>query len=416
MTATSAEPAPTPRPADEWAADGNALVFVARGLVLVGLGWFIGGLVGAGMAAAAVIATWKRTVGLVAASAAALMVAAGFATVFEVTPTADSLRSNFADVRPIASSLGLAAGMLAMVAVVTAAWRERADTPAQEVATSTEDGGAFPFWAPWRVLGSDEHRATVRAVLPWVVVLLISFVLMGVLAPSPLPGAMHQLVGNLRDGAGYVVGRAGHYQATGGPSPVPALVGAFGPGGATLALLVAAVGAVLLAMRLAAAHAGRSAAVFAGIGVLAIEVVTRQRLPGVLATLALLAAATLGADEHHPTPRAALAGVALGVAVLCQPWAIMGAPLLVAWLGFGHDGESTGAPSAAALALVAALVTGAPWQRYLVSRFHTWAPSTSMGFSLDAISPFLALLVLGAVIVAMRRRAAQTTVEPAHQA
>ena len=399
MTTTSRPPqAPAPTADEGWARDGGTRAFLIRGAVLVGVGYAIGGLVGAGVAGAGVATTWRRPASLVAGSAAVMLVVSGFATVFEVTPEKGSLRSNFADVRPVASACGLAAGVLAIVAVTTLAFRERATSGPAAPSSATAAGSPLSR-ARQRISG-----ARLRAAAPFAAILGVTLVVRIALLPA-VPAALRELIANLRSGDGYVLGRSGSFQATGAPSPVPAVLGAFAPGGAGLTLLLASVAIVGLTMALTHFLAGRRAAALAGLAVLVLQVGTHQTLPSTLAAALLLGSILLGTDLDRPTVRAALAGVALGLAILCLPWTVLAAPLLVGWIGFGRSRAHPGSVGAAATALAIAVLTTVPWLRYLSGRFHTLQPSTDMAFGLPTIAAFLPLAVVAtAVLVAARRR------------
>jgi hypothetical protein len=96
----------------------------ATAAVLGGLAWFFGGIIGLlaaaiGLAIAAILG--PRWVG---AAAFGSMVIAALATVLE-EEISNSYGITFARDRPIASNSALAAGVLALVAVVTFAARER---------------------------------------------------------------------------------------------------------------------------------------------------------------------------------------------------------------------------------------------------------------------------------------------------
>jgi len=397
---------------DPWAADGSTAAFAVRAVVLLAVGGFLGGVLGLGVAGLGVVATWRRPTALVAGAAAASLLAAALATIFEVVPQPGSLRSNFADVRPVASALGLTAGMLAIVAVTTMAVRERAPRPA----APPQPTGRDP-WDPAQPTGLAGLRARaaapawregLRLLAPFVAVTFLVVIVRVVLPPAALPSPLHQLIGNLRGGSGYVLGTPGRYRATGAWSPLPALVGAFAPGGATLALLVASVAAVGLALVLANLLAGPRIAAVAALVVLVLQVATGQQLPSTLAAALLLAAMVLGTEIEGPTGRAALAGVALGLAVLSLPWAVLGAPLLVGWISFGRSRAHPGRVGGATMALAAAVLTTVPWLRYVSGRFHTFAPSTDMAFGLATAAAFLPLLVVaGTGLVAARRHPAQ---------
>ena len=95
----------------------------------------------------------------------------------------------------------------------------------------------------------------------------------------------------------------------------------------------------------------------------------------------------------------AFSGLALALAVLAEPWAIIGIPCLAFWLGFGRSRDHQGSFRAALLALLVLVVALYPWQRYLVTRFDTLAPSTAMSLTLGSVGVFGALALVAALTI-----------------
>lgn len=117
---------------------------------VTGAGWLIGGWIGSALAAlgALVGLRWHR---LVAAYAAATVAAAGLATLVEAPlPAEPPAITTFVQDRPVAGTIGLAAGLLALSAVATGIWAERSG----EVRTGSR-----------RVVGSRSARHGVAAAL-----------------------------------------------------------------------------------------------------------------------------------------------------------------------------------------------------------------------------------------------------------
>jgi len=104
-------------------------------LAVVGIAWLFAGLTG--VLASAVELVIYRFAGprWAAAAALAALIVAALATVLEA-PTASAALS-FAVQRPVASEAGRIAGVLAFVAVVTAAVRERVPRSAAEAGAAT---------------------------------------------------------------------------------------------------------------------------------------------------------------------------------------------------------------------------------------------------------------------------------------
>jgi len=96
---------------------------------LVAVGWFIGGLAGAGAAIGGVALGLRRSPTAVAAAAFFALVAAAVFTLVEEPATGKGYSFDFAQDRTLAAVAGRVAGVLLLVAAALAARRERSSAP-----------------------------------------------------------------------------------------------------------------------------------------------------------------------------------------------------------------------------------------------------------------------------------------------
>jgi len=390
MTAATTAPAAPPT------AEGEPLArFALRAVPLAAAGWLLGGWVGLAAAVVGVASTFRRPVTLVAAAAPVALVVAALATVIEVPVDDDALRSSFAADRPTAATAGLIAALFALTAVVTLAMRDRAPVPA--AAAAVEPGSR----AAADRAGTFDRTALVAGIRTWAPlagIALAAVVALAVLAPA-LPDATDEVAANVRLGRGWGTTEEGVVVVDGTEPPLAVVVAAVAPGGARTWTALAGAGAAVAAALVVARRAGpRSVLLAAGTVVLGL-VVVRADLAAALAALCV-AGALLAGDPDGRTPlSAALAGAAYGAAVLALPVLGLALPLVVAALTI--DPRTRGVTVGHGLAgLVGAVVVVAPWQRWLVERFSTWAPAAEI--ELPPSSALAVLLVLAAALLLPR--------------
>jgi hypothetical protein len=375
--------------------------FALRAVPLVAAGWLLGGWVGLAAAAVGVGSTFRRPPTLVAAAAPAALVVAALATVIEVPVDGDALRSSFANDRPTAATAGLVAALFALTAVVTLAVRDRAPVtspPASAVGPARPDRAAVV--------------ARARELAPLAGIGLAAVVALALLAPA-VPGATADVAANVRLGRGWgTTTDDGVVVVDGTEPPLAVVVAAVAPGGArawtALAGAFAALAAALFVARRAGGRGadvdrgpsagvlGSRAVLLAAAGTALGLVVVRADLAAALAA-ALVGAALLAGDPDGRTPlSAALAGAAYGGAVLALPVLALALPLVVAALAVDPRTRAVTVGHGVA-GLAGAVVVVAPWQRWLVDRFSTWAPAAEIQLppsSLLAVAVVLAATTL----------------------
>jgi hypothetical protein len=371
--------------------------FALRAVPLVAAGWLLGGWVGLAAAAVGVGSTFRRPPTLVAAAAPAALVVAALATVIEVPVDGDALRSSFANDRPTAATAGLVAALFALTAVVTLAVRDRAPVTSP---SASAVGPARPDRAA--------VVARARELAPLAGIGLAAVVALALLAPA-VPGATDDVAANVRLGRGWgTTTDAGVVVVDGTEPPLAVVVAAVAPGGArawtALAGAFAALAAALFVARRAGGRAvvdrgpsagvlGSRAVLLAAAGTALGLVVVRADLAAALAA-ALVGAALLAGDPDGRTPlSAALAGAAYGGAVLALPVLALALPLVVAALAVDPRTRAVTVGHGVA-GLAGAVVVVAPWQRWLVDRFSTWAPAAEI--QLPPSSLLAVLVVLAA--------------------
>jgi len=391
----------TTTPSDTPAVDEALAGFALRAVPLAAAGWLLGGWVGLAAAVVGVGSTFRRPPTLVAAAAPVALVVAALATVIEVPVDGDALRSSFADDRPTAATAGLVAALFALTAVVTLAVRDRAPAPAAPAVASdlVGDGRA----------GLDRPALVARTTewAPVAGIVLAAAVGLALLAPG-IPDATDDVAANVRLGMGWATTTdEGGVVVDGTEPPLAVIVAAVAPGGAGAWTALAGAGATAAAAVFVSRRAGRRAVLLAAAGTALGLVVVRADLAAALAA-ALVGAALLAGDPEGRTPvSAALAGAAFGAAVLAFPVLGLALPLVVAALAVQPRTRDVTVAHGFAGLLGAVLVV-APWQRWLVDRFSTWAPAADVQVPLSSV---LALVVLLAAVAAPLLTAKRSTPE-----
>lgn len=387
MTATTPPAAVPPAGSPATAVDEPLAGFALRAVPLVVAGWLLGGWVGLVAAAVGVGSTFRRPPTLVAAAAPVALVVAALATVIEVPVDSDALRSSFADARPTAATAGLVAALFALTAVVTLATRDRAPAPAAVAPAPSADRSAV--------------AARVVAAAPLAGVALAAAVALALLAPG-LPDATAEVAANVRLGRGWGTAAQGVIGVDGTEPPLAVVVAAVAPGGARTWTALAGAGAVVAAALFVARRVGSAGAaalrhrtvLLAAAGTALGLVVVRADLAGALAAAAIGGALLLG-DPEGRTPLAAfLAGAAYGAAVLALPVLGLALPVIVAALAVDPRTREVTVGHGVA-GLVGAVLVVAPWQRWLVERFSTWAPAAEV--RLPPSSALAVVVVLAAI-------------------
>ena len=320
-------------------------------VVLAGAGLLLGGVPGLVVALLGVTAGARHGGGRVARAAFVLLVLAAVATTVEAGSVA--LGVAFVDQRPVAAAAARAAGILALVALVTSARTERA--------------GATTAPPRPELLRRTWDRSQLAVVLPYGLVAAGALVVRMVAATSPLPPGYGPVVASLRAGNGFF---------TGLHPPLAAVVAAFTPGTARAALVVVSALTVVAVMRLAHRLTGRRPALVAGLVAAVLPSFWGQQLPEALAALAVTTAFAVLWPPALDARRAALGGLALAAAALARPEAVLAVPVAVAWMA-ANGGRALLRHASTAVAV--AVVAFAPWQLTLHRAFDTWLPATSLG-------------------------------------
>ena len=338
----------------------NGVRGVGGRLLVVGIGYLVGGLFGAVVAMAAIVALETEPPGTVAWTAAATLVAAAAATVLQRWPN-DHVDSSFATDRSLAAALGQAAAILAFIAVVWAARAERsAPRPHERVRRP-----ALPI--------TRVHVGTAALVGT---VGLVAWVVRVVFAPAAMPPGYSGSVEALQAGDGFI---------TAARPPLAAVVAALAPVAPDL-LIVAVTGATVAVVAVLAGRVGgRRTAVVAGLLAAVLPSVWGQQLPEALAALGVAGALSWAWPDRLSPGRAVLAGLAMAAATLARPEAALLVPVVLLWLFAARPTERRGHWRGEALAAVvlAAFVVGyAPWATWVASEHGTFLPSTNLGATL----------------------------------
>lgn len=366
--------------------------FAARAVALLVVGYLLGGLLGAAAVAVGVASTYRRSAGIVAGGAAAMLVVAALATVIEAPVDADALRSRFATDRPVAAAAGLIAALFALTSVVTQAARERSGPVRRPVQARGAGSGT-----PRKARMGDAVRTRPAMALGLSLAALAGVVLL-LVAPGP-PEATRAVAQSVRSGVGWGPLVRGTVQVDGTQPPVPVIVSAVAPGGPRVWTALAGAAAVALVATFVSRHRGRASTLVAA-GATAVGLVAgRADLAGTSGAALVAGALLLGDPEGRTAARAAAAGALMGGACLCLPVLVVLLPVVVVAVAF-----SPGRPVRVAHAVAAAaalVVTFAPWARWVRDRFSTWAPAARIEVPAStALAVAVPLLAAGAALLA----------------
>ena len=333
----------------------------------VALGFLLGGVLGALVVGAGVVAS-PRSGGAKPAAGLALglLVIAAVATVVEAPlshpgPTEDvfappRIGLNYALDRPVASAAARLAAFALLVAIATSVPRAGS--------SAASDAPAGPRPGP-----RSRHFALGAAVpaVPYVAAMAVAIVARVVTTPPPLPSAWLGLVQNLEGGLGYVVQTEGGFRAAAAAPPLGPLVAAFAPVSARVAAVIASALAVAAVMRLTPDRGWRRGATTVGTVTAVLVSLIGHDLAEALALL-LLAAGLVWSRPADVTPaRASVAGLCLAGAVLARPEAVLAVLGAGLWIGVSLGRRAITPVLALLTAAVVALV---PWQLWLQQRFE----------------------------------------------
>ncbi len=377
---------------------------LAVAVLSVALGFLLGGVLGAVVVGAGVVASPRSGGSKPAAGVAfGLLAIAALATVVEAPLSQpgspdDALAPpriglNYALDRPIASTAARLAAFALLVAIATSVPGAASPSPGAPPAR--------PLGAPGR------RRLTARtaaSAVPYVAAMAMAIVAGVVVAAPPLPSAWLGLVENLKGGLGYVVETESGIRAPAAAPPLAPLVAALGPVSARVTTLIVSALAVVAVMRLALRLGRwRSAAAVGVFTAVAVPILGRG-LAEALA-LALVAAGLIWSWPAGITPgRAVVAGVCLGGAVLARPEAILAVPAVGVWIGVSRDRHAI---PPLVLLLAATAVTLVPWQLWLQERFDRWlSPDLDLTTGVRWSLPLVATFVVLSPAIGRRRRTA----------
>lgn len=334
------------------------------GILLLAVGFVIGGLFGLVVMASAVLADRRRPgqgPALAALAATVLLGLAGVSSVVGGTPDASELSPAFAADRELAAAAALAAGVCAVFAVVGAGLSERAR---RDPVSARIDR---------RSLTADAVAAAGALVLA-----ALALLVRMALAPEPLRPDFLELVANLRLGNGYVRGVAPALDATAMHPPLAPVVAAIFPGIVKQVHVVVSVLVVLVTAGVGRRLGGIRGAVGAGVTATFLPSLWGQQLPEALAALGVVTAVLSVWPDRPAVTRAALGGSCLAMAALARPEAIVAVPVVVAWMAIRTRWNT---PSVIACACTAIVLVG-PWLLWTQDRFGVVQPSTSLGATL----------------------------------
>ncbi len=344
----------------------------------VGLGYLAGGLPGAGLALGAVVVVVLRSIEMPAAIGIALVSAGAVVSMVEGDLTRTS---SFANDRPVA------AGLVRSGVVVVAA------AALLQLVITRRVGPAPPRPEP------AVTRATLREVAHVGVIALSASVAWAVLGPDALGDDLATAVDRYERGLD-LPGALDGLDAEARAAVLPVSAAAFGPGPPRMLaalMLAAGAGAVWVAARVSRSRPTTAVAVLAP----ALLVVSGLA-PGAdladAAALGFTGLAVAGIVARDPAG-VLLAGIAMGLATLSRPEAVLVVPLVIATAY--ADAEPRALLPSAALATY--LPTAWPWWQW--SRTHADLAPLS-GFDLMTLAR-LAVPVIGlaaVLLVSQRRR------------
>lgn len=349
------------------------------------------------VAAVGVASTFGRRTTAAAAGAIALMATAAVATVAEAPLAVDELDSRFAADRPLAAASATAAAILILVVAVTIAVRARRSLVRGAVADAPPAIDGSSPGRPLRIAIRDAG-ANVGPWLGVAGVVVLAAVALAVAAPSP-PSATSAVADSVRQGLGWGTLEDGTLRLDGTEPPLPVVVDAVAPGHAPWATPLAGAVAVAVVAVLVARHGSPrvalAAAALAAMGLVGGRVDLAGALAAATTALALLA----GDPSRRTAGRAAVAGALFGAVCLCLPSANLLLPVVVGALVLHpRTGDVTVGHGLAGLAAAVAVI--APWQRWLLERFSTWAPAADAQVPASSVVGIIVVvLVVGATLL-----------------
>lgn len=363
--------------------------------VPLAFGALVGGWVGLAVAATSLVCAlddraWVRR--LVAVLAIGLGIVMAVSTVTE--GSLSGAGASFATDRPVAALAGQLAGILVVLIVGVALVdddTELSSDTGRGTASPPGDSGRSP--SPARALLDllSDRIAVVTGLL-----VVAGGIVRTVADPEAMAPLYREVAANIERGAVYGLGSGVTVTESAVVAPAAPILAALGPFGAGFVLggagLVAAVLLVVAARRIAGARLAPVAGLAAAAATIVLPSWWGASLPAALVVVGVLGGWVLADPERVDGRRAVGAGLALALAALARPEALVAIPAVVVALVIARRRP------AAWIVAGTALLAYSPWYLWVVRNFDTLRPTTGFGRDVEGTVTELPWGALGTAV------------------